>query len=1097
MRQESVRPLIVRPACLGIGLAIFLLAPSARAVSPDLVISQVYGGAGCGTAGCSTYKNDFIEVFNRSGSGVDVNGWSVQYAPATSGTWQVTILPNVTIPAGGYLLVAESFNTNGTNTLPTPDVTGSISMSATTGKIAVVHSTVALGVNCPSAASYADLVGYGTTPDCFEGATKAPAPSTTTADIRAGGGCTDTDVNGSDFTAGAPNPRSSLTAVAPCGPPTINLSINDVAVTEGNGGTVTATFTVSLTNPAGPGGVTFDITTADNTATTADNDYVLHSLLTQNIAQGGTTYTFDVTVNGDVTPEANDTYFVNVSNVVGVDSVADGQGLGTINDDDGAVTAIHDVQGNGATTPMNGSTVTVEGVAIGSYQGAAKLSGFFLQEENANVDGSALTSEGIFVYCGACAVAVTEGQRVRVTGSVSEFFGMTEITSTTVIVTEAGNHLAEVTAATIDLPVVGVIDDYYEPREGMLVTFTDQLSVGEYFELARFGQLELFEGGRPRQFTEGAPPNAAGLITHEDRVNRRRVILDDDNDGQNVSLTQVNGSQFIYHPRANGGFSVGTQGTDFFRGGDLVNGLTGVLEWAFNGFSGTDAWRVRPVATTPAAFTVANPRPATPPAVGGSIKAVGMNLLNYFTTIDITASDSTGPCGATGTLDCRGADSVAELNRQRARAALVICALNADVFGFMELENTTASATITDLLGAVNTACGGAHPYTAVSTGGTLGSDAIRVQLVYRSGVLAPVGTALVDLDPINSRPPTAQTFDVVDATNPALGQRFTVVANHFKSKGCGSASGADLDQLDGQGCYADKRTQQATRLLTWLSGTVIPAAGDPDVLLLGDLNSYAQETPITTLTGGGFTDLETSFLGPAAYSYLFGGELGHLDYGLSSASLTPQVTGAAPWHINADESDLFDYNDETRDTPGEAAFEEKPDGSSLAPPRNLFAAGTPYRASDHDPVVIGLFAVTPPPSLFSDGFEAGNGSAWDGWSAFSGLDAATSATAAALAAGTAAAKDAVDRGGPVRPDVDANEIQGEPGPNVVEVPTLGELGLVLLGLSLASIGATRLRRRAGSGAGDGTAQGPESASAQAPVPPASKPSANRLSDAQ
>ena len=155
------------------------------------------------------------------------------------------------------------------------------------------------------------------------------------------------------------------------------------------------------------------------------------------------------------------------------------------------------------------------------------------------------------------------------------------------------------------------------------------------------------------------------------------------------------------------------------------------------------------------------------------------------------------------TLDCRGADSAAELNRQRERASIVICALNADVYGFMELENTTPSDTITDLLGAVNARCGGDHPYTFVDTGGTLGTDAIRVQLVYRAGILSPVGSPLVDLDPIHSRPPTAQTFDVVDAANPAFGQRFTVVANHFKSKGCAGQPPAPTPIVgDGQSCF-------------------------------------------------------------------------------------------------------------------------------------------------------------------------------------------------------------------------------------------------------------------------------------------------------
>ncbi|HEX2645508.1 MAG TPA: ExeM/NucH family extracellular endonuclease, partial [Thermoanaerobaculia bacterium] len=557
-----------------------------------------------------------------------------------------------------------------------------------------------------------------------------------------------------------------------------------------------------------------------------------------------------------------------------------------------------------------------------------------------------------------CPTPVAEGQRVRVTGSVSEFFNMTQITASTggsVVVTDAGNNLAQVTPTPIDLPIAGDVNAFYEAREGMRVTFVDTLTVAEYFELFRFGHIELFEGGRPKQFTEISAPSAAGLTAHLDNLDRRRVILDDDNNTPNWPLTLPDGSQFVYHPHANGGFSVGTQGVDFFRGGDLVNGLTGVLHWSFAGSGSADAWRIRPTAATPVTFTVANPRPATAPAVGGSIKAAGMNLLNYFTTIDTTSSSSTGPCGPSMTLDCRGADSVAELNRQRERASIVICGINADVFGFMELENTTPTGAITDLLGAVNARCGGAHPYAFVNTGGTLGTDAIRVELVYRTGILSPVGSALVDLDPVNNRPTTAQTFDVVDAANPAFGERFTVIANHFKSKGC-PGTGADADQLDGQGCFNATRTAQANRLLTWINSTVLPAAGDPDVLLLGDFNSYAKEDPVTTLIGGGFTDLETALLGSAAYSYLFDGQLGHLDYAFSSPSLTPQVTGVASWHINADEVPLFDYSDEVLDSPGEASFEEKPDGSALTPPRVVFQPASPFRASDHDPVLVGLF---------------------------------------------------------------------------------------------------------------------------------------------
>jgi predicted extracellular nuclease len=185
-----------------------LIVSRAMAVSPNIVISQVYGGAGCGTAGCSTYQNDFIELFNRSSSAVSVNGWSVQYAAATGTAWQVTNLPNVSIPAGGYLLVAEGSGANGVSPLPTPDVSGTIAMSATAGKVALVNITTALTGACPASANIVDFVGYGTTANCSETA-NAPAPSTTTADIRAAAGCTDTDNNSTDFQSLTPTPRNS------------------------------------------------------------------------------------------------------------------------------------------------------------------------------------------------------------------------------------------------------------------------------------------------------------------------------------------------------------------------------------------------------------------------------------------------------------------------------------------------------------------------------------------------------------------------------------------------------------------------------------------------------------------------------------------------------------------------------------------------------------------------------------------------------------------------------------------------------------------------------------------------------------------------
>ena len=184
------------------------------ALSTSVVISQVYGGGGNSGA---TYTNDFIELFNRGASPVSVNGWSVQYASATGTTWAVTSLTNVTIQPGQYYLVQEAQGAGGTTPLPTPDAMGTIAMSATAGKVALVNSITALSGACPTGASIIDFVGYGVTASCFEGSGPTPAPSNTTAVLRGANGCTETDTNATDFSAAAPTPRNTSSTMNPCG----------------------------------------------------------------------------------------------------------------------------------------------------------------------------------------------------------------------------------------------------------------------------------------------------------------------------------------------------------------------------------------------------------------------------------------------------------------------------------------------------------------------------------------------------------------------------------------------------------------------------------------------------------------------------------------------------------------------------------------------------------------------------------------------------------------------------------------------------------------------------------------------------------------
>ncbi|HEX8338917.1 MAG TPA: lamin tail domain-containing protein, partial [Pyrinomonadaceae bacterium] len=190
--------------------------PSPTPAQALVVISQVYGGAGCTTANCSAFKNDFVELYNRGAAAVSLAGWSVQYASsAGTGAWQVTALGDFTLAPGRRYLVQQAGNANGISALPAPDAAGSINMSATAGKVALVNTTTALSGPCPSPTNVVDLVGYGTSANCSETA-PAPAPGTNNAAVRKGDGCTDTGNNSADFAAAQPNPRNSSAHAQAC-----------------------------------------------------------------------------------------------------------------------------------------------------------------------------------------------------------------------------------------------------------------------------------------------------------------------------------------------------------------------------------------------------------------------------------------------------------------------------------------------------------------------------------------------------------------------------------------------------------------------------------------------------------------------------------------------------------------------------------------------------------------------------------------------------------------------------------------------------------------------------------------------------------------
>jgi predicted extracellular nuclease len=948
---------------MGLGLA-GLQPPPAAAVSPNVVISQVYGGGGNTGA---QYQNDFIELYNRGAAAQSLNGWSVQYTSATgtgnfgSSTNLLTELPNVSLQPGQHFLVREAAGTSCAglpcgSSLPTPDAIDAspIAMSGSAGKVVLVDQATGLGCNGGSTPCSAtqlghiiDLVGYGTGAsgaNFYEGAAPAPTLSNSTAAFRANDGATDTDNNGADFTAAAPNPRSIGVR---------SLAIADRTAPEGDSGSALMDFTISLSAPAGPGGVTFDVATTDDTATTADNDYFAASETGDMIAEGDTTYVFSVVVNGDTNSESDESFFVNVTNVSGA-TVNDGQAVGTLTNDDPTdpcadpYTPIYSIQGSGANAAITG-TLTTEGIVVGDFEGAAANSGFFIQDPTG--DGDASTSDGIFVFTGTSNL-VNAGDLVRVTGFARERFNQTTIngsnsntapvTATNVVSCGTG------TVAPTDVTMPFADATYLERFEGMSVRFPQTLVIAEYFNYDRFGEivLALPLDGEDRPWTGTAkdePGAAANARTLANTL--RRITLDDNQSTQNPA--------FLRHP----------DGTQFaldhkFRGGDQVANATGVLGFDFS------LYRIYPTAA--ADYTSVNPRTPAPAAVGGRLKVAAQNTLNFFLTGDTTSNDSgPGPCGGNANLDCRGwdADQPLEFDRQRDKLLQSLSTIDADVLGLNELENTPGVDPLGDpdrgIVAGLNDILGDGT-YTWIDTG-VIGSDAIRVGLIYKPAVVTPVGdfkllTSSVDPRFIDtkSRPALAQTFE-----ENATGERFTVVVNHLKSKGSACDDVGDPDLGDGQGNCSQTRRAAAEALVDWLA-TDPTGSGDPDFLIIGDLNSYAKEQTIDEIKQGAddvdgsaddWTNLIEQFIGPDAYSYVFDGQAGYLDHALGNATLTPQVTGAAEWHINADEPDVLDY-----------------DTSFKPPEQDALYQADAYRTSDHDPVIVGLELNAPPTFQFLAG---------------------------------------------------------------------------------------------------------------------------------
>jgi predicted extracellular nuclease len=609
-------------------------------------------------------------------------------------------------------------------------------------------------------------------------------------------------------------------------------------------------------------------------------------------------------------------------------------------------TYIHDVQGSGATSPMVGMKVELEGIVTGSYQSKTTgLGGFYMQEADANWDNNPLTSEGIFVYDNAFGVPVTTGDRVRVQGTVDEFgttSTLTELGSVGgVLVCDSGNSF---TISPITLPVSTL--SVFEQYEGMAVIFPQQMVVTSTYEEGSYGSVDLSPNSRLYTPTAVVAPGSAAIAL-ESNNSRSLITLDHASTLSNAALYPA--------PYPEGG---GMSASNTVRTGNWVNfnsttntytPVTGVMDDRYG------SYRIEPLGSytfhTPMAV---NPRKTAPDAVGGRIRVGSANLYNFFTTLG-----SSSTCGPSGTVSCRGASNATEYQRQLNKLVAELTGLSADILGLSELENNAPgipnAATVNSIAALVNAlnAAAGAGTYAYIDTG-TTGTDSIRNALVYKPARVTPVGAFAVYLPTVSGvRPSIAQLFKPATGSKTSL-QQFTVVVNHFRSKSsdCGSS---DPDTGDGQGYCNLNRLTMAQGLIDWVAGnpTNDPALlANRKVLMVGDYNSYFMEDPIQAMINPAFTktgyladanaiytNLIDKFLGVTAYSYQYNSESGYIDHALTSPTLTKLVTGVSEWHNNSDEPPFIDYNTESKSA-DQIANDYAPDA---------------FRASDHDPILIGF----------------------------------------------------------------------------------------------------------------------------------------------
>jgi 5'-nucleotidase len=640
---------------------------------------------------------------------------------------------------------------------------------------------------------------------------------------------------------------------------------------------------------------------------------------------------------GFVDTDDNSADFAVLDTVTPTGSGGDGDPDPDPDPEPGEVVPIADIQGTGAASPLVGSTVTTRGVVTATYP-TGGYDGFYLQTEGTGGDlgEDHDASDAIFVYSLAAAEQVQPGDHVEVTGTVGEYYTLTQITPAAGGWSVLDEPAEEVKPAAVAFPAA---DAEREALEGMLVAPAGDYTVADNYDTNYYGSFLLAAGTEPflQPTSAGRPGSPEAEAAVADRA-ARAVVLDD---GATTNFNTA-ANKSVPLPYLTGGAPARV-------GAGVTFATPVVLDYRF------DAWTFQPLthlragedgnaeAVQPATFE--NTREDAPAEVGGDLSVATFNVLNYFTTTgDQLAgcqyyTDRAGdPVTVRTGCDARGAAEAEDLERQQTKIVAAIGALDADVVALMEIENSEPfgkdrDQALSDLVDALNAAAG-TDEWAFVPSPAALpeDEDVIRLAYIYQVDSAEPVGGSQILLDDpafVNAREPLAQVFQ------PAGGVASTeddvlVVANHFKSKGSGE--GEDADQGDGQGASNASRVRQATALVAF-AGEVSTDAGTDKVLLAGDFNSYSMEDPLEVLKDAGYVDLgETT----GEQTYLFDGYVGSLDHVFASPAAAQAVTGTDVWNINsvepiANEYSRYNYN------------------------ASILYDTTPFRSSDHDPVLVGL----------------------------------------------------------------------------------------------------------------------------------------------